>query len=99
VQGQNAGADHRGVSKEEERRRQKICKIEASRKRKQEGGLRGGETSKAAFVARAKDDRHSHACILPECGMFCTPKAKRGREKDKDSDTLRIRHSCQVYKK
>jgi len=74
-----------------------ICKTAASRKRKQEGGLRGGKTSKAAFMARAKDDRHSHACILPECGMFCTPKAKRGREKDKD--TLRIRHSCQVYKK
>jgi len=35
-----------------------------------------------------------HAC---ECGMFCTPEAKMGRDKDKD--TLRIRHSCQVYKK
>jgi len=47
-------------------------KTEASRKRKHEGSLRGNDAMKVACFARGQDDCHSHACILPECGMFCT---------------------------
>ena len=50
-----------------------ICKTSASRKRKREGGLRGNDAMKVACLARGQDNCHSHACILPECGMFCTP--------------------------
>ena len=41
-------------------------------------------------------DRHSHACILPECGMFCTPTiiVRAGTK-----DTLCFRHGCQVAQK
>jgi len=55
-----------------------ICKTAASRKRKREGGLRGGDAQKVASLARGQDDRHSHSCILPECRMFCTLKPRGG---------------------
>jgi len=73
-----------------------LCKTEALRKRKRKGSRRGGETMKTVFVVKAQDDCHSHACIQPECGMFCTPGVRKGR---KDKDNLCICYSCQVYKK
>jgi len=73
-----------------------ICKTSASRKRKREGGLRGNDAMKVAYLARGQDDCHSHACILPECGMFCTPElVVRARKKD----TIRFRLGCRVAKK
>jgi len=73
-----------------------ICKTSASRKRKREGGLRGNDAMKVACLARGQDNCHSHACILPECGMFCTPElVVRARKKD----TIRIRHGCRVAQK
>jgi len=73
-----------------------VCKTAASEKRKREGGLRGNDTNKAAFLAKGQDSRHSHACILPECGMFCTPiDYKRAGQKD----IPRIRHGCRVANK
>ena len=73
-----------------------ICKTAASRKRKGEGGLRGNDAMKVASLARGQDDRHSHACILPWCGMFCTPThiVRAGKK-----DTLCIRHGCRVAQK
>jgi len=75
-----------------------ICKSAASRKRKREGASRGGEARKAAALVRAQDDSHSHVCILPECGMFCTPKFKVGNGPRQEKDTVRLRHGCQVTK-
>ena len=73
-----------------------ICKTSASRKRKREGGLRGNDAMKVAYLARGQNDCHSHACILPECGMFCTPElVVRARKKD----TIRFRLGCRVAKK
>ena len=37
------------------------CKTAASRQRKSEGGIRTGNTKKAACLAMAQDDCHSHA--------------------------------------
>jgi len=73
-----------------------ICKTAASRKRKREGGLKGKDANKVACLARGQDDCHSHACIVPECGMFCTPTiiVRAG-----NSDTLCFRHGCQVAQK
>jgi len=70
-----------------------ICKTAASRKRKREGGLKGNDVFKAACLVRGQDDCHSHACILPECGMFCTPtlRVRAGKK-----DTLTHRHGCRV---
>ena len=56
-----------------------ICKTAASRKQKSEGGIRTGNATKAACLAMAQDDRHSHACILPECGILCTPEFRLSR--------------------
>jgi len=73
-----------------------ICKTSASRKRKREGALRGNDAMKVACLARGQDDCHSHACILPECGIFCAPElVVRARKKD----TIRFRHGCQVAQK
>jgi len=72
-----------------------ICKTAASRKRKREGGLRGSNAKKAACLARGQDDCHSQACILPECGMFCTPEVVPARTKT----TIRFRHLCRVAQK
>jgi len=73
-----------------------ICKTAASRKRKREGGLRGNDAMKVACLVRGQDDCHSHACILPECGMFCTPTniVRAGKK-----DTLRVCHGCRVAQK
>jgi len=73
-----------------------ICKTAASKKRKREGGLKGNDAMKVACLARGQDDCHSHACILPECGMFCTPTyiVRAGKK-----GTLRIRHGCRVAQK
>jgi len=73
-----------------------VCKTAASRKRKREGGLRGNNAQKVASLARGQDDHHYHACILPECGMFCTPthSVRAGKK-----DPLRMRHGCQVTQK
>jgi len=75
-----------------------ICKSAASRKRKREGASRGGEARKAAALVRAQDDSHSHVCILPECGMFCSPKFKAGNGLRQEKDTVCLRHGCQVTK-
>jgi len=72
-----------------------ICKTAASRKRKREEGLRGNNAMKVACFARGQDDCHSHVCILPECGMFCTPELVRARTKD----TICFRHGCRVAQK
>jgi len=73
-----------------------ICKTAASRMRKREGGLKGNDASKVACLARGQDDCHSHACILPECEMFCTPGllVRAGKK-----DAPRIRHGCRVAQK
>jgi len=51
---------------------------------------------KVASLARGQDDRLSHACILPECGMFYTPThiVRAGTK-----DTIRFRHGCRVAQK
>jgi len=72
-----------------------ICKTAASRKRNREGALRGIKALHAAYLAKGQDDCHSHACILPECGMFCTPEVVPARTKT----TIRFRHSCRVAPK
>jgi len=71
------------------------CKTAASRKRKSEGGIRSGNARKAACLAMAQDDRHSHACILPECAKLCTPEPPRTSRTRTDL----IRHLCRVYQK
>jgi len=73
-----------------------ICKTAASRKRKREGGIKGNDANKVACVARGQDDCHSHACILPECGMFCTPTIIVWAGY---SDTMCFRYVCQVAQK
>ena len=70
-----------------------ICKTAASRKRKSEGGSRTGQANKAAWLVVAQDDKHSHACVLPECGLFCTPEYRPSKK----SSTLR--HLCRVAQK
>jgi len=72
-----------------------ICKTAALRKRKREGALKGSNAKKAACLARGQDDCHSHACILPECGMFCAPEVVPARTKT----TIRFRHLCRVAQK
>ena len=64
--------------------------------RKREGGLTGNDAMKVACLARGQDDCHSHACILPECGVFCTSEliVRAGRK-----DTILFRHRCRVAKK
>jgi len=76
-----------------------ICKTAASRKRKREGGLRGGDAQKVTSLARGQGNSHSHVCILPECGMFCTPKSKASAGPGRAKDTVHFRHGCQVTKK
>ena len=51
---------------------------------------------KVASLARGQADYHSHACILPECAMFCTPTliVRAGTK-----DTIRFRHGCRVAQK
>ena len=70
-----------------------ICKTAASWKRKSEGGFRTGKANRAAWLAMAQDDSHSHACILPECGMFCTPESRPS------GTSSRFRHLCRVAQK
>ena len=74
----------------------RICKKSASKKRKRKGGLRGNDAMKVASLARGQDDCHSHACILPECGMFCSSDliVRAGRKY-----TIRFRHGCRVAQK
>jgi len=73
-----------------------ICKTAASRKRKRERDLKGNDAMKVTWLARGQDNCHSHACILAECGMFCTPTllVRAGK-----NDTPRIRHGCRVAQK
>jgi len=75
-----------------------MCKTAASRKRKSEGGIRSGNARKAACLAMAQDDCHSHACILPECGMFCTPEFRPSRTSRTKTD-IEFRHLCRVAQK
>ena len=67
----------------------------ASLKRKSEGGINSGMIRKATCLAMRQDDRHSHAFIVPECGMFCTPQVVPSRTKT----TIRFRHLCRVAQK
>jgi len=73
-----------------------ICKTAASRKRKSEGGISSGMVRKAACLAMRQDDHHSHACIVPECGMFCTPEVVTSNAR---KTTIRFRHLCRVAQK
>jgi len=73
-----------------------ICKTAASKKRKREEGLKGNDAMKVACLARGQDDCHSHACILSECGMFCTPTP---RVRAGCKDTLIHPHWCYVTQK
>ena len=75
-----------------------ICKTAASRKRKSEGGFRTGKANKAAWLVMAQDDNHSHACVLPECGLFCTPEC-RPSEKSSTKTIICFHHSCRVAQK
>ena len=75
-----------------------ICKSAASRKKKREGGLRGGNAQKVASLARGQDNSHSHVCILPVCRMFCTPKSKAEGGPKNEMGTVCLRHGCQVTK-
>jgi len=72
-----------------------ICKTAASRKRKSEGGIRTGNATKAACLAKGQDDSHSHACILPKCGMFCTPECRPSRTSSTKTDIC-FHHLCRV---
>jgi hypothetical protein len=74
------------------------CKTAASRKRKREGGFRTGQATKAACLLMAQDDNHSHACILPECGLFCTPEFRPSRTSRTKTDIC-FRHLCRVDQK
>jgi len=74
------------------------CKTAASRKRKSEGGIRTRNAMKAACLTMRQDDRHSHACILPECGMFCTPEVVTMRTA-RTKTVIRFRHLCSVAQK
>jgi len=65
-----------------------ICKTAASRKRKREGGFRTGKARKAACLVMAQDDSHSHACILPECGLFCTPECRPSKKSSTKTTNL-----------
>ena len=73
-----------------------IRKTAASRKRKSEGGISSGMVRKAACLAMRQDDHHSHACIVPECGMFCTPEVVTSNAR---KTTIRFRHLCRVAQK
>jgi len=72
-----------------------LCKTAASWKRKSEGGIRTSNARKAACLVMGQGDCHSHACILPECGMFCTPEVVPCRMKT----TIRFGHLCRVAQK
>jgi len=74
------------------------CKTAASRKRKREGSFRTGQATKAAWLLMAQDDSHSHACILPECGLFCTPEFRPSRTSRTQTDIC-FRHLCRVDQK
>ena len=69
------------------------CKTEASKKIEREGGDRGRDKKKAREIAEGQDENHSHVCILPQCGVFCTarfwPKGQR----------MIMRHACVAAKK
>jgi len=63
-----------------------ICKTAASRKQKSGGGFGTGKANKATWLAMAQDDSHSHACILPECGLFCTPECRLSKRSSTKSN-------------
>ena len=75
-----------------------ICKTAASRKQKIERGIRTGNATKAACLAMGQDDCHSHACILPECGMFCTHEVMPSRT-SRPKTAIRFSHLCRVAQK
>jgi len=74
------------------------CKTAASQKQKSEGGIRSGNARKALFLAMAQDNRHSHACILPECGMFCTSELRLLRT-SRTKPEIVFRHLCRGAQK
>ena len=74
MHGQNAGADRGGGNKEKERGGTNTTA--ASKQLKVEGGLRGSNKAKAKHLALGQHESHSHVCILPQCGVFCTPNKK-----------------------
>ena len=78
-----------------------ICKTTASRKRKSEGGIRRSNATKAACLVMGQDDCHSHTCILPKCGMFCTPQVMPSRTSrtSRTKTDIRLRHLCWVVQK
>ena len=74
------------------------CKTAASQKRRSEGGIKTGNARKATCLVMAQDDRHSHAFILPECGMFCTPELRPLRT-SRTKPEIVFRHLCLVTQK
>jgi len=75
-----------------------IFKTAASRKHKSEGGLRTAKANKATWLVVAQDDSHSHACVLPECRLFCTPEC-RPSQTSSTKTIGALRHSCRVAQK
>jgi len=75
-----------------------LCKTAASWKRKSERGMRTGNATKAACLAKGQDDIHFHACILPECGMFCSPECRPSRTSSTKTGIC-FRHLCLVAQK
>jgi len=51
---------------------------------------------KATYLVIRQDDCHSHACIVPECGMFCPPEVVTSNA---GKTTIRFRHFCRVAQK
>jgi len=70
-----------------------VCTTEASKKIEREGGDRDRDKKKAREIAEGQDKTHSHVCILPQCGVFCT--ARFGPQ----GQRMIMRHACVAAKK